>query len=91
MPLTGSFEFTVDDETQMVSAGQALVVPRWLRTPVPSVGQPMEAVVAMLLPMLWLAFRASTEPTPCPGPCETRTCRSPAAYAESVLTLSTAI
>jgi mannose-6-phosphate isomerase-like protein (cupin superfamily) len=47
MPLTGSFEFTVDGETQQVSAGQALVVPGGSVRQFRSVGEPLEALVAM--------------------------------------------
>jgi quercetin dioxygenase-like cupin family protein len=47
MPLTGAFEFTVDDETARVSAGQALVVPGGSVRQFRSIGQPMEALVAM--------------------------------------------
>lgn len=47
MPIAGSFEFTVDGETEQISAGQALVVPAGSVRQFRSTGQPLEALVAM--------------------------------------------
>ena len=47
MPITGSFEFTVDGDTEQVSAGQALVVPAGSVRQFRSTGEPIEALVAM--------------------------------------------
>jgi quercetin dioxygenase-like cupin family protein len=47
MPITGSFEFTVDGDTEHVSAGQALVVPAGSVRQFRSTGEPLEALVAM--------------------------------------------
>lgn len=47
MPITGSFEFTVDGETERISAGQALVVPAGSVRQFRSIGEPLEALVAM--------------------------------------------
>ena len=46
-PITGSFEFTVDGDTEQVSAGQALVVPAGSVRQFRSTGEPIEALVAM--------------------------------------------
>lgn len=47
MPIAGSFEFTIDGETQKVSANQALVVPAGSVRQFRSIGEPLEALVAM--------------------------------------------
>jgi mannose-6-phosphate isomerase-like protein (cupin superfamily) len=47
MLLTGSFDFTVDGETERVSAGQALMVPAGSVRQFRSIGEPLEALVAM--------------------------------------------
>jgi quercetin dioxygenase-like cupin family protein len=47
MPITGSFEFTVDGDTEQVSAGQALVVKAGSVRQFRSLGEPLEALVAM--------------------------------------------
>lgn len=47
MPIAGSFEFTIDGETRKVSANQALVVPAGSVRQFRSIGEPLEALVAM--------------------------------------------
>lgn len=47
MLISGTFEFTVDGDTAQVSAGQTLVVPAGSVRQFRSIGQPLEAIVAM--------------------------------------------
>lgn len=47
MPISGTFEVTVGDETKLVKAGQALVLPGGVTRQLKTVGGPAQALVAM--------------------------------------------
>ncbi|MER5458616.1 cupin [Micromonospora sp. NPDC002389] len=47
MPISGTFEVTVGDETKLVKAGQALVLPGGVMRQLKTVGGPAQALVAM--------------------------------------------
>ncbi|MEU5552112.1 MULTISPECIES: cupin domain-containing protein [unclassified Micromonospora] len=47
MPISGAFEVTVGDETKLVKAGQALVLPGGVTRQLKAVGGPAQALVAM--------------------------------------------
>jgi mannose-6-phosphate isomerase-like protein (cupin superfamily) len=47
VPITGTFDFTIDGETERISAGQAVVVPAGSVRQFRSTGEPLEALVAM--------------------------------------------
>src|SRR4051794_36044473 len=47
MPLSGTFEVTVDDGTALVGAGQAVVLPAGVTRQLKTVGGPAQALVCM--------------------------------------------
>ncbi|SCL25432.1 Cupin domain [Micromonospora nigra] len=47
LPLAGTFEVTVGDESKLVEAGQALVLPGGVTRQLKTVGGPAQALVAM--------------------------------------------